>query len=392
MRRTPVVLGRTVAHIALVALARDAGAAAGGGRLCEVNGYRVLELSGSPEEMGEAHGRLLENDIRRVVKDVLSPDARPERWRRILAGTRLMEPYQPERFRREMRALASAAQVDYLRVVALQLFGDAECVAPYKGPPPPRITDFECTTYAVFGPATRTGECIIGRNFDYWHTDVARYASLIIYYRPEGRNAFVTLTWAGVINGWTLINNNGLVAANNSAYGGRESAEGVSTCFLSRAIVEGAATVEEGVAIARRGPRAISTVTLLAGGEPPDAVQLEFDHERMVIRRAHRGYVIASNGFRALGRAAPPGPDEDAWGRYGALLRLISENHGRIDRTMNFAAAPGVPLEGINLHSALLFPKDLTFAVSMGTVPACRGRFRRFRMTEGGIVSAEGER
>jgi hypothetical protein len=56
---------------------------------------------------------------------------------------------------------------------------------------------------------------------------------------------------------------------------------------------------------------------------------------------------------------------------------------------MNFAAAEGVPIESINLHSALLFPKDLTFRAAMGQVPACRGNCPWFRMTPEGVVSAE---
>jgi hypothetical protein len=131
---------------------------------------------------------------------------------------------------------------------------------------------------------------------------------------------------------------------------------------------------------------------LVAGGSPPDAAQLEFDHASLLARRAHDGYVLAANGFRALGLDRPLAPDDGGTGRYGTLLGLIKGSWGRIDRTMNFASAPGVPLEGINLHSALLFPADLTFAVSMGEVPACRRPFRWFRMTPQGVAGAEAAR
>ncbi len=377
----------------------------GGARLHVVNGCRVLELRGSPEQMGRAHGRLLGPDIRRVVEDVLSPVGRPARWSRILAGTRVMERHQPERFRVEMRALAEAAGVEYLKIVALQLFGDAERAMPAADRPSAeearepediekliaRGAGYQCTSYAVFGPATRTGECIVGRNFDYWYQVVARYASIIIHYRPRGRRRFVTLTWAGVVNGWTLMNDAGICAANNLAYGVSNSLNGVSTCFLQRLVVEEAGTVEEGIAVARKSPRAVGTAMLIAGGSPPDAVQIEFDHESFHVRRAHEGFVIADNSARALGRERPLGPEEGAAGRYGTLLALIKGDYGRIDRAMNFAAAPGVALEGMNLHSALFFPADLTFAVAMGEVPACRQPFRRFRMTAEGVVSAEKE-
>jgi len=358
------------------------------GRLYEVNGYPVLELSGTPEEMGEAHGRLVGDTIRRVVADVLRPETEPARHARILKAAAIMERYQPEPYRRELAALAKAAGVDYMEMAALQLFGDAE-----RGRMPredvPAEDVHQCSHYAVFGPATETGECIVGRNFDYWYEDVARYASLLIYYRPADGNDFVTVSWAGVINGWSLMNEHGLVGANNNAYSSDESLAGISTCFLQRLIMENAATVAEGIEIARRGPRAVGTVMLLAGGDPPDAVELEFDHAALVVRPAKEGYVLATNAFRAFGLAGPLQDDPRAKDRYGTLLNLILKNHGRIGRDMNFAAAPGVPMWSINLHCAMFFPSDRTFLVSMGKAPASNGPFRRFRMTEAGIVGTE---
>ena len=358
-------------------------------RLYQVNGYRVLELAGTPEEMGRAHGQLLADDIRRVLADVLTPEQNPARYQLIRRGARAMEPFQPEPYRREMKALAEAVGVEYVDVVALQLFGDAERAAPAQDLEHPSQLEYQCTHYAAFGPATASGECIVGRNFDYWYEPVARYASIIIYYRPDRGHSFVTVSWAGVINGWTLMNDVGLVAAHNNAYGRSESTDGISTCFLQRMLIEEASSVSEAVELARRGPRAVGTVMLVAGGNPPDAADLEFDHDSLVVRPARNGYVIAGNGFLQLGRDTPFDPDGETWGRYGKLLELIRANYGRIDRSMNFAAVPGVAIESINLHSAVLFPADQTFLLSMGKVPASKEPYRRFRVTARGIVSAE---
>lgn len=393
------------------------------GRLYTVDGYRVLELSGTPEEMGRAHGELLGEEIRRVVRDVLAPEDEFGTWSMIEAAVRVMERYQPERFRREMRALAGASGVEYMQIVALQLFGDArrgarpaewgeddfvpsdEDLTPEDRKLMPEDRELldqspaQCTNYALFGPATATGELIVGRNFDYFNIDVAEYASIIIHYRPEGKHSFVTLTWSGVVNGWTLMNDRGLCAANNTAFHLSDSLEGISTCFLQRLIVENAPTVEVGIEIARRGPRACGTAMLVAGrssralssdGGRDDrwtAVELEFDHEDFVVRKATDGYVLASNDFRLLGCGRRRADVADGT-RYGTLFGLIRKDHGRITRTMNFAAAPGVPLRSINLHSCLLFPSDQTLAVSMGRVPACGERYRRLRVTEKGIVAA----
>ena len=60
----------------------------------------------------------------------------------------------------------------------------------------------------------------------------------VIVRAADGRR-FVTVTWAGVINGWTLMNNAHPVTANNAACSfGQNLLEGVSTCFMLRKIAE----------------------------------------------------------------------------------------------------------------------------------------------------------
>ena len=67
---------------------------------------------------------------------------------------------------------------------------------------------------------------------------------------------------------------------------------------------------------------------------------------------------------------------------------VIRDNYGRIDRTMNFASAQGVPMRSINLHSALVFTSDRTMYVSMGKVPAADQPYHGFKLTADGVVGA----
>jgi len=241
----------------------------------------------------------------------------------------------------------------------------------------------------MLGPATATGECIAGRNLDYWDQGVSEYAAVLIHFTPKNGRPFVTVTWAGIINGWTLMNADGLCTSNNTSYDSRsDSLEGISTCFMLRKVAQFCRTVEEGVEVVRKGPRACGTNMLIAGGNPPKAAIVEFDHVGFAVRWARNGYVMGTNSFRTLYQE-PPQPDDEGFGRYEVLLSLIRQNFGRIDPTMNFAAAPGVAIAPINLHSAMLYPKSLRFQVSMGRIPACEQPYRKFRMTERGIVSDE---
>jgi hypothetical protein len=328
--------------------------------------------------MGEQHGRLLKPLVQRVVQELIvegEGGRESSSYRRLIEGTRVMERFLPLEFRAELHALAEAAEVDYDDLVAAQLFGDV-WGASY------------CTAFAVFGPATRTGECIVGRNMDYWDEGVSQYAAVLIHFTPDRGRPFMTVSWAGIINGWTAMNADGLCAANLIGYGAREeSLEGISTCFMLRKIVQYARTVDEGIKIIEEGPRAIGTNMLIVGGKPPDAAVVEYDHAKVAVRRAQGGKVMVSNHFRSLYREEPLVEDEAWCSRYTTLYNLIRENYGCIDPTHNFAAAPGVPIVGINLHSALLFPHTGQFRVSMGKIPACEQPYRPFRLTARGIVA-----
>lgn len=353
------------------------------GRRQTVNGYLVLHVAGTPEEMGEQHGRLMRAEVRRVIEELVvhGEGTFGNNYQRLLAGARVMEPYQPEPFRRELHALAEAAGVPYLDLVAAQLWGDV-----WRGEAETKGT--ACTTYAAFGPATLTGEGLCGRNFDWYDHGVSRYAGALVHFTPAEGVPFVTVTWAGVINGWTALNAHGLFVANNNGYDGRQARlDAVSTCFLLRQVAQYATTVRAGIDLIRRARRACGTNMIVAGGNPPNAAVAEFDAADIAVRWARDGYVTADNSFYKLYQ--PPGSSVPSWSRAGVLVDLIRRNHGRLDRSMNLAKAPGVALAGINLHSAVLFPADLSFAVSMGRFPAVEHPYRRFRMTRRGLVSAE---
>ncbi len=237
-------------------------------------GCLIVRLVGSPEELGQQHGRFLRSQVRRVVEAVIRGEAPdPQRYARLMAGARRMEHYLPHYIRRELHALAFEADVNYEELVALQLFGDVW-----------RAT--RCSSFAVFGPATETGELIAGRNFDFWDHGVSRYAAVILHYIPDEGWPFFTITWAGIINGWTAMNLKGIIAANNTSWGRKESLEGLSTCFMLRKIVQHASTVQEGVRIIEETPRACGTNMLIAGGNPPMAAVVEYDHVHVAVRWA----------------------------------------------------------------------------------------------------------
>jgi hypothetical protein len=223
---------------------------------------------------------------------------------------------------------------------------------------------------------------------DFWDQGVSEWGAVLIHFKPDRGIPFVTTSWAGIVNGWTAMNAEGIVTANNTSFDGEsDSLEGLSTCFMVRKVAQYARTVEEGVQIIQDTPRACGTNLIVAGGSPPNAAIVEYDHEEVAVRWAEDGAVWASNSFRKLYQSEPGDSYSYSYysSRYDRLDELISDHHGRIDRSMNFAAAEGVPMRYINLHSAMLFTSDLRFNVSMSLKPAADHWYRPFRLTPEGV-------
>ncbi len=352
------------------------------GKLEIIHGYTVVSVEGTPEQIGTAYGTLLKPLIQRVVKAMITDAYGEERYARMLEGSAVMAKFQPPDYLAELRAIAKAADVDLKALQLLQYFGDVD-----RGLP---IADADvsfCTSFAILPPNTQGGICLVGRNFEFYDNGVGEYASLLAYYRPKGRIPFVTVTWAGVINGWTLLNERGIVVSNNTGFGARSnSLKGISTCFLLRYVAERAKSVAEGIELVRKGPRACGTCMLIASGNPPDGAILEFDHEHMAVLRPEGGFVGDANSFRKLFREKLE-PLADTWGRLASAHEYVQKHKGRLDLSHNVAGAQGVPIVGMNLHSVNIDATNLRLRVAMGKTPACELPYKAFRLTDKGLVS-----
>jgi hypothetical protein len=337
------------------------------GRLEVLNGYTVVSVEGTPEEMGTAYGKLLGPTIQKVVQALITEGMgrEPEACKNILAGSKVMEKFQPKEYLAELKAVAEAAGVRYDDLALLQYYGDVRrCI---RGPGNAMF----CTSFAILPPRTKENICLVGRNFDYHDRGVGAYASILTYYRPKGRIPFVTITWAGVINGWTLLNEKAIVVSFNIVGGSRsESLEAISTGFLLRHVAERAETVEEGIELIAKASRSCGTNLLVASGNPPDGAIVEFDHAAFVVRRPADGFVGAANTFMKLYQESNPSASEYR-GRIGVAHDLSLAQKGRLDFGSNIAGAPGVPINGMNLHSATMDAPHRRLKVAMGAIPAC---------------------
>lgn len=369
----------------------------------------ILTVRGTPLERGTAHGQLLGLEIRALVAGVnghlqttaSAGETAQARLAACLDGARVMKKYIEPDVLEELTACAKAAQVDADELLLAQLFGD---VNRGKG-----FATF-CSCYAAFGPATADGTLLMGRNFDYAGHGLEKTIPLILQEIPLGPSgqpvgpSFITIGYAGILNGWTAMNADGLCAENNTLFGGENSLEGLATCFMVRKVVERARTVEAGVALIEKTPRACTTAMIVAGKNTAgawDARLCEFDHAQFFVIEPNEGTILETNTCQKLRNpAAAATPMEPVCSRYQTMKRVLRTETG----TLAFGAGAkeaiaksGVYLS-INLHCAILDParQRIQLAVSGGisregdggitTGPAAEKAFHVFQVNAASVT------
>lgn len=341
----------------------------GGGRVTRNGPHVVLHLSGTPTEMGRQHGTLLRQTIREMLKlylygrGVISED--PENRRRIelLDAVHTLRVSLPKAFIEELDACAKAADVDPNFLLLAQCEGDLLAVASKDG----AASQAACSAYVAFGAATAGGRMECGRNMDYSISeDMGRKCSLVTYYNPAEGYRFASVGLAGVLTGWTLINEHGLIVANHLGGGRATRRDGIPTLILARMVAQHAASVEEGIELMRKHPRMRGQIIWLAQeadsgtDRPARAVAAEYDAEKLVVREAEDGILIVTNTNRLFHEPLPE--DDVACNRYGKLRSLVSERYGRMDGTDPLTGYSGV-VNGATLHMVYALPSKHIFHV-----------------------------
>ena len=212
----------------------------------------------------------------------------------------------------------------------------------------------------------------VGRNFDYSGADFVRRVALVSRFNPADGNAFLAVGWSGILGGWTLVNDKGLVVANHLGGGSKTNAKGIPTLILTRMIAQQASTVAEGIELIRTSPRMRGQIVWLAQDADPKtgrkarAVAVEYDAETIAVRASRDGLLVVTNTNLVLGQDAPI--DQPSCSRYRALIEAARDN---VYRPITAAGQMNT------LHSCEILLDQGYLILSHGHVPAHEGSYIR---------------
>jgi len=348
---------------AISAVAREP---AGHGLLCRYQGKTILLLSGTPAQMGAAHGSLLRPAAQKMTERVLylvggGDTLRSGQWflDRMAETERRTLPHIPPRFLEECDALAQAAGVSPRDGRYANLFPE----------------QFHCSGVALRGKATAGGALLHARVLDYMRDIDLQDAAAVIVFMPDGRHKWMSLGYAGFIGTVTAMNQQGLAIGE---MGGRGEGQwdGIPMSLLLRDVMERAATVDEALAILRAAPRTCEYYYVLSDRSgtiravhctPQQMTVLEPGQQHPRLPLVPEDVVLVSGEDRAK-----------------LLSQRIQAEYGRIDvpKLMEIIKRP-VAMES-NLHNAIFAPATLEmwFADAGRHTPACDEPYVRVNLAE----------
>lgn len=220
----------------------------GKGELKYLNGVPVLLLAGTPQEIGTQTGKLIGQSIPTLLqypKEFLKRNRMQAKWPLIVGASKLLLTRISKSHRQEMdavvRSLGKATAADELAVantmLELRRIGG-------------------CSTLIVDKERSTTGGPLFGRNFDFPPLGILHKYGLVTVVRPQGKHAFATVGFPGLLGTVSGMNDAGLAIATLDVYRCNDgspmfSLAGTPMMFTYRRILEECTTVKEAEKILR---------------------------------------------------------------------------------------------------------------------------------------------
>jgi hypothetical protein len=311
----------------------------------------VLHLYGTPEETGRQYGALM-----RPALKGLSGYFRCMLWMQrdgIITYARKHETVLPEEIRRQLHAMADAADVDYDELVALNV-----------------IPRFLCTTLAVWGPVTADGNMIMGRNGDDFGLGLDDCCNIVVVYHPDVGQPVVLITFLGMAGGFMGMNAHGVAFGNMlviNAKGRRE--EGLPIQLALRLAAQKSSSAREMVDSLVGLPHVIPNNVMVV--DEREALVAELGTDRTFVRVGADGMLAAANYFVEHPDRLDAGHSE----RYDDLVRVTRQHLGRMTVETMKSALYAARRWWLNYRAAIFEPGPMRMHVSLNRNDASGGPY-----------------
>jgi predicted choloylglycine hydrolase len=344
----------------------------GKGELRYVNNVPVLLVQGTPEEIGEQVAVLAITPAQRMMtypKDLLDAVGAPAMWQPILTLGKSMLPQFPAAYRQEMEAMGKRfPQHTDLLLAGNTAFDIKKMVA--------------CSSVLVEPTRSENGRMLFGRNLDFPSLGYLHDYTLVTVYRPQGKHAFVSIGFPGLVGVISGMNDAGLSLAVNESFASRDRApsfdrKGIPYALIFRRILEECTTVEEAEKLLRSLPR--TTQNNLTICDAKTGAVLEISTKNVVRRPGREGYCTCTNHFQSEEMGVRPTPNT-----YETVDRLQALETFRPTPKLGLnevaRALHAANLGRLTLQTMVFEPQTRTLHLALGDPPSSLRPYRTLEL------------
>jgi predicted choloylglycine hydrolase len=319
----------------------------------------TIELYGTGSDIGREHAEALGDGIRDLHGRYITAYFHNAAAKFIaLAAASLFEPQLAPEHLAEVRALAEGTAIEPRQMLLAQCFLDLS----------PMVA---CSTITLPAAASPDGVARFGRNLDFPSFGVADKASVVLIYRPQGRYAFASIAWPGMVGVLTGMNEHGLTLANMEVRRGPRAPTAMPYTLLYRSVLEKCRTVDEAVEFLRETRRQTANNLMLMDASGARAV-VEITPDAVSVRTADEDAALISTNHQR-------GTDADTSGRcrrYDYLRDASADAFGTIDVTGVESMLAGAAQGKLTMQSMVFEPANRVVYLSTGKY-AADGEFHR---------------
>jgi hypothetical protein len=205
--------------------------------------FPIVQLHGSAIQMGQQQGDQLSASIHNLYTNYLLVYLKGQTERFFALGmARIFETKLLPAHQAEVAALAQTTDIDERETMLGQCFLD---LSPMTA----------CSTVTLPASASPDHVGRFGRNLDFTSLDLAdKYTTLFIFHPDDGRYAFASIGWPGMVGVLSGMNEYGLSLANMEVTRSPRFPQAMPYTMLYRMVLEQCRTVDEAVALLKKTP------------------------------------------------------------------------------------------------------------------------------------------
>lgn len=332
--------------------------ACGAAKLSYLQEIPVLEVQGTPAEIGAQIGELAANPAQRALaypKDFLGQVGMEFTWPILLQLAKpLLSNFPPDHLS-EMEALATKLPKGRDELLAANTMFDL-------------LRGLGCSTFLVDADRSATGKVLFGRNLDFPTLGYLQQYSLVTVYRPQGKKSFASVGFPGCIGVLSGMNESGLCLAVLEAYESKDGSsrfehKGIPYALCFRRLLEECSSVEEAETLLKSLPR--TTWVSLAICDPKSTATFEITPDNVVRRGSEHGVCAATNHFRSQELAM----SLECW-RYPIFEKLQKNNDNYVSLDLLKKTLHQVNQNDLTLQTMIFEPADLRLHLAIGSTPS----------------------